>query len=275
LIEGIPVVPDAIVGVARSGLIPAALAAAHWHVPLYSVGCAPKQPLVPIVETGNGWRLSLVGPLPVKTVLDVADTARYGNSARRLVPHVKERWPDASVSMAAVYVHADAIGWIDYPAVLYNGYHYLEWNLFNTGLMSKTISDLDGVVFPDVPSCVDDDGEKYAAWIASVRPIQRPQLTPIAAIVTARLEKWRSATEASLQQHGIAYNRLIMGPWKTPQERWEEPNRVADWKASHYKGALRLCIESDPGQARWIAEQVPGRKVLCPSLGRVLNCKDS
>jgi len=270
----LPVIPDVIVGVARSGLMPASFMATNYHVPLYSTSCAPEFPPTPVVHVGNGWRLSLAGPHPVKTVLIVDDTARRGNSARRLVPHVKAHWPDATVYMAAIYVHYEAVKWIDYPAALYGGYHFLEWNLFNTGLMSKTITDLDGVLFPDVPAAVDDDGEKYRDWIANVRPIQHPHLTPIAAIVTARLERWRAETEKSLKRHGIAYKQLIMGPWKTPQERVEEPNRVADWKAGYYTGRFQLFVESDPRQARRIAERGPGRKVLCPRLRRLLNCKE-
>ena len=46
--------------------------------------------------------------------------------------------------------------------------------------------------------------------------------------------------------------------------------KVAEWKAGRYAASpLQLFAESDPAQARIIAERT-GKAVLCPAMGRVL-----
>lgn len=201
---------------------------------------------------------------------------RWGTSAKKLRAAAVARWPGARVLTAATYVHPDALGVIDFPGVIYPGHHYLEWNLFNTGLAGSILTDLDGILCPDIRPEDDDDGPRYLAAIRGARALHRPTRRPVAAIVTGRLEKWRAETVAWLDRSGIRYARLVMGPWATAAERWTDgPNKVADWKAAQYQAApgCPLFVESDPAQASIIAGTT-GRQVLCPALGRVLNCRE-
>jgi len=270
----LPAEIDAIVGVARSGMLPAVQLAALLHVPLYSTGASPLHAPSPIVYVGHGWRMqaTLRAPEPPPRVVAIVDdTARFGVSMGKLVPHVAARWPDAKILTAAVYCHPDARRFIDYPGAIYPGYHYLEWNLFNTGLAAYLATDLDGVLCEDCPPEADDDGPAYRAWLESALPIQRPVFAPVPLIVTARLEKYRERTEAWLRRHGLRYKRLVMGPWQSQAERNERwPEKVADYKASVYAGSdARLFVESDPEQAHRIRE-ITARPVLCPQIQRVL-----
>ena len=194
---------------------------------------------------------------------------RWGTSAKKLRAAAVARWPGARVLTAATYVHPDALGVIDFPGVIYPGHHYLEWNLFNTGLAGSILTDLDGILCPDIRPEDDDDGPRYLAAIRGARALHRPTRRPVAAIVTGRLEKWRAETVAWLDRSGIRYARLVMGPWATAAERWTDgPNKVADWKAAQYQAApgCPLFVESDPAQASIIAGTT-GRQVLCPRAG--------
>jgi uncharacterized HAD superfamily protein len=165
---------------------------------------------------------------------------------------------------------------LDYVACSYGGLHYLEWNLFNCGHVDPALgcglaSDLDGIFCPDIAAEDDDDGPRYLAAIRNALPIQRPNRRPVPVIVTARLEKYRSETEAWFRRVGIRWQRLVMGPWQSLRERnqgW--PGNVIQLKSEAYLASgFNLFVESDPFLARRIHERT-SKPVLCPQLGRVL-----
>jgi hypothetical protein len=223
----------------------------------------------------------MLGTLPhvadkPKKLLIVDDTAWHGIAMDRIKCLAAQRWPEAQILTAVVYAHPQAIPLLDYAACSYAGLHYLEWNLFNTSHVDPAMggglaSDLDGIFCPDIASDDDDDGPRYLAAIRSALPIQRPNRRPVPLIVTARLEKYRSGTEAWLRRVGIRWQRLLMGPWATLRERnqgW--PENVIRLKSDAYlSSGFNLFVESDPFLARSICERTE-KPVLCPQLGRAL-----
>jgi uncharacterized HAD superfamily protein len=97
-----------------------------------------------------------------------------------------------------------------------------------------------------------------------------PRWQPVKAIITARLEKYRTVTEQWLAKHRIACKRLVMGPWQNLRERYK-PGTIARWKAQEFsKAPCSLFIESDPRQAEEIA-RLSKRPVLCPAAGKVFS----
>ena len=128
-----------------------------------------------------------------------------------------------------------------------------EWSIFHDALLADTCVDIDGVLCVDPTPSENDDGERYAEFLAKASPLMRPSAT-IGTLVTSRLEHYRPLTEAWLQDHGIAYNRLIMMDYATANER-SRANRQAHFKAKAYRdtGAL-LFIESSPILAHHIAQ---------------------
>ena len=67
---------------------------------------------------------------------------------------------------------------------------------------------------------------------------------PIPLIVMARLEKYREPTMAWLTRWGIEVQRLVMGPWKTIQER--RRGDVVAFKAEHYERFRQLPVRPGP-----------------------------
>jgi hypoxanthine phosphoribosyltransferase len=273
---------DAVLGIARSGLLPATQIAVMLHRPLYSVGTFETDP-AQIQHCGGGWRM--LGTLPhaslaaPKKLLIADDTARHGIAMERVVRLAARKWPDAQILTAVIYAHPQTLHLLDYVACSYDGPHYLEWNLFNTSHMDPAVggglvSDLDGILCPDIASKDDDDGPRYLAAVRNALPIQRPNRRPIPVIVTARLEKYRTETEVWLRRAGIRWQRLIMGPWKTLQQRnqgWPE-NVVRVKSEAYLASGFNLFVESEPFLARRICERTR-RPVLCPQHGRVLTHK--
>jgi hypoxanthine phosphoribosyltransferase len=243
---------DAILGIARSGLMPGTQIATALHLPLYAVG--PWYEAEDIRLVGGGWRISGEGPLkekPVKRVLMVDDTAHGGHAIRLVSALARERWPGVSLRVAVIYAHPKTLPLIDYAACTYRGYHYLEWNLFNTGHAEHLATDLDGIL------CDEKTGTA----------IHRPVRLPVPLIVTGRSQCVRPQTEAWLAANGIRYNLLVMGPWEEPLPDLETIGR---WKGGIYRDSeCRLFVESDPTQAKAIF-QVAGKEVLCPALGGIV-----
>lgn len=235
---------DAVVAIARSGLLLGSVLACLLHVPLYST--APEG----IVACGVGIRMQDAPAKPPRHVLLVDDTVWSGHAMRTYLPVVLAHWPETRVTRAAVYIHPQGQPWVDYWYAYYPGPHYLQWNLFNSGHAERLATDLDGIL------CDEQTGQ----------PLQLPRRRPVLAIVTGRSERDRASTEAWLARYGIRYKQLIMRPWST----LPPTSDIATWKAEQYRNLpANLFIENDPDQARLI-HSLAARPVLCPALGHLL-----
>jgi adenine/guanine phosphoribosyltransferase-like PRPP-binding protein len=266
LASKLPANTSRIVGVARSGLCAATMISMLLHRPLSIV----RQSAADIVDGGNGWRLTGAtndrGPVVV-----VDDTCMTGNSLRHVMPMVHKSYPEAIP--AAVYVNPNAT---EKPKIFTRHLpwpHVLEWNMFNSILTPAMAVDFDGILCRDCAPQDDDDGPRYAGFIASAEPLYYVRKASIPLIVTARLEKYRAATLDWLAGHGMSVSKLIMGPWANNRERAAAD--IGHWKGTHYKQFMAqrrqiqppLFVESDAHQAQMIA-QVSGGIVVCPAAGR-------
>jgi hypoxanthine phosphoribosyltransferase len=282
---------DAVLGIARSGLVPATQVAVMLHRRLFSVRTFETDP-AQILDCGGGWRLLGTGDRGqgtgdrgqgtgnrgegLKKVVIVDDTAWHGIAIQHVKRLAGQRWPGAQLFTAVVYAHPQTLSLVDYAACSYGGPHYLEWNLFNASHVDPAVggglvTDLDGILCPDIPPENDDDGLRYLAAIRSALPIQRPNRRPVSVIVTARLEKYRAETESWLRRSGIRWQRLTMGPWPTLRQRTEGwPENVVRLKSESYlSSGCGLMVESDPQLARAIARRTR-KPVLCPALGGIV-----
>ncbi len=81
-------------------------------------------------------------------------------------------------------------------------------------------------------------------------------------LVTARLEKYRAATEEWLARNGILYDNLLMMPYASKAER-VAASRYGAFKAEAYQAAgAMIFIESNHRQAQEIADRT-ARPVIC------------
>jgi len=244
-----------VIGIARSGMIPASLLATHLHLPLYSLDLKGG-----VTHCGHGSRLDgtelQTGKRRRGKVLLVDDTIASSRSMTRAMEVLRDERRGSRVRRAVVYStkkHAEKAHLV---AGLLPTPHWLEWNFSNCGLAKWMAFDLDGVIHGH-----------------GGRPMFLPRRTPLAAIVTARLEgskqEGRKRTEEWLARWGVQYNTLIMGPWETTEER-EKRGIVAVWKGEVYKSLrdIELFVESEPGLAYAIA-RISGKHTLCPRTGEV------
>lgn len=251
-----------IVGIPRSGMLPAGIISQLLHLPLYEI--SPQQGLRRI---GHGSRGSSFDTMrKTEGPLVVIDDTIYGGGA---LSRAKEQLAGVPAIYGAVYVRPEVRQLPDFYAAELPSPHLLEWNLFNNGpfagysadpcMRGGVAVDFDGILCHD-PPMPDSQRLAYESWLPQAPPLYTPRLHPIPLIVTFRLEKYRALTEAWLRRQGIRWQRLIMHSATSPEER----DFIPQYKGDAYRASgCSLFIESDPRQAHEIADYT-GLPVLCP-----------
>lgn len=255
---------DFVIGVPRSGMIPASMVAEFINVPLIDVDsfCAGAKP------TGGG-RLRLTNRPKTNKVLVLDDTVFRGKSMNDTKMKLARFNGQYQFTYAAVYLEGSGSNVIDFffedvrkythnftQIVLY------EWNIFHHihSIMDYSMYDMDGVMCLDPPD--ERNIEEYEEYIKDAVPLFTPTV-PIGAIVTYRLGKYKDITTKWLEDNGIRYKYISM----FPANSWEERNKSGispeKFKATLYKEShAKLFVESNESQARKIFE-MSGKPVLC------------
>ena len=258
---------ELIVGVPRSGMLPAALLAVYLNLPLTDTMSITSD--VSHATSTRNYRLNSeknsTDIRDYKKILVIDDSCYTGNSIKEvkesiaLIPNC-----DTEILYACVYATSEATSCVDIYFEIVEQPRVFEWNIMNHACICSSCLDLDGVLCVDPTEEQNDDGEKYIDFILNAKPLWTPKFT-IGVIVTSRLEKYRSYTEKWLLEHNISYQHLIMLNLRSKEERIRM-GAHAPFKASIYDqiDGTRLFIESDPNQARYIAEAT-GKAVYCVS----------
>lgn len=255
---------DFVIGVPRSGMLPATIIAEFLNVPLidYKSFCSGVTP-------SGGGRLRMRKSNNTGKVLVIDDTTYSGASMRGVKESLKSFNYKFIYSVA--YLEGDA-GEKEIDLYLEDVRKYTkkdssivlyEWNVHNhyPPLMQRCIYDIDGVLCLD--PCDERNEEEYLKYIKNATPLFTPTV-PIGKILTYRLSKNRDITMEWLKKNGIQYNALIMFNASSWTEREMMGISPEDMKGNFYKNDpdSNLFIESDDKQARKI-HQISGKPVLC------------
>ena len=243
-LSNIPTV-DCVVGVPRSGMLPATLIALYLG-----------KPLIPIEQLSKGVSIGFSERLPalhfINRVLVVDDSCDSGNAMRKVKNYMSELGLNKfSFIYCAVYATQQAIDGkeiqfyfekVDQPRVF-------EWNILDHNILQNSCVDMDGVLCADPMPYENDDGEMYSVFLENAQPKFIPHYT-IGAIVTCRLEKYRPQTEEWLRKHNVKYQHLYMMNYPNAVAR-QQQGRYAEFKAEIYaKSHAVLFVESDIHQAQ-------------------------
>ena len=248
----------AVVGIPRSGILPAALLALHFNVHLVTLEALKRE------ETP--WRDALRRGVAGKQsgrVLVVDDSVGSGETLRQTRRELQGK---GSFLFAALYYREPHKSLLDFGYREIPAPRCFEWNLFHCQQMQYSCLDLDGVICADWLDREEESGpglKRYLDHLKHARPKYLPRTYRVQAIVTARLEKYRPQTETWLRKNGVQYHELIMAPYHTAEAR-RAAGKNAHRKAEAYlqRREARLFIESDRTQAGEIA-RLAGRPVLC------------
>ena len=263
---------DAVCGVPRSGLIPAAYIALRRNIRLVDLSDLLRQPEGAITRAP----LRPNNPIcrykkPYGNKLLIVDDSTSSESAT--FKELREKLvaqTDLQINYGAVY-RASGKSQVDYYYREVSQPRMFEWNWWRNWWAQFALCDLDGVLCEDWKgkSEVENDLE-FAKHVREAAPLYIPQV-PIKAVVTSRIEKYRKDTEDWLAKHNVSYSALIMHPATTPEQRRQmndhairKAKAYADTPDEGYKNITKVnfFVESDVRQAAQIFK-LTQRPVLC------------
>jgi hypothetical protein len=263
---------DAVCGVPRSGLIPAAHIALRRNIRLVELSEVLRQPEGAIARAAlRPSNPAFQNKIPCGNKLLIVDDSSSSNSNTFNALRAKlSTQTDLHITYGAVY-RASEKSQVDYYYREVAQPRMFEWNWWRNWWVHFSLCDLDGVLCEDWKgkSEVDNDLE-FAKHVREATPLYIPQ-RPIVAVVTSRIEKYRKDTENWLAKHNVVYSKLIMHPASTPEQR-RQMNDHAIRKAEAYMSTpvkdymdvpkVTIFIESDVRQAAQIFK-LTQRPVLC------------
>ncbi|RYY31605.1 MAG: phosphoribosyl transferase [Chitinophagaceae bacterium] len=238
-----------VVGVPRSGLLAANLIALYLNVPLADI-----DNFVEGKYYSSGARGSSRNKDPFAGTILIVDDSIFSGSALTKVKNKLKNVADKNYNLkyCCVYAFPGSELLIDVHFKLLDLPRVFEWNLWHHGVLSNACVDIDGVLCEDPTEDENDDGHKYLNFLQNALPKHVPS-TPIATLVTSRLEKYRAQTEDWLSRTGIQYGELLMLDLPDKETRLRLGSHGA-FKAEMYKNKpeSNLFIESNREQARFI-----------------------
>jgi uncharacterized HAD superfamily protein/hypoxanthine phosphoribosyltransferase len=246
---------DLIVGIPRSGMLPANLIALYLNKPYTDIDSFIEGRIYSIGERGN-----YIDKNNFNNILIIDDSVNSGNAlykVRKKIECISEKY---NIKWGVIYATSRSVKWIDYYCEIIDYARLFQWNLLHHSVISNACIDIDGVLCVD-PLVDDDDGPIYINYITNARPLYLPTVE-IHTLVTCRLEKYRDITEDWLRKWNICYKNLIMLNMKNKEERMK-------WgKHGIYKGEIYkdtncvLFIESSLKEALEI-NKISGKSVFC------------
>lgn len=234
---------DCVVGIPRSGMIPASLIATHLQLPLADVYGFLNGNLN--LKSGKFKSANVAHNLKI---LLVDDTINTGKAMKSAVQLIQSKFSTVEIVRFAVWKsektnHND----FDFVCSICNNPRAFQWNIWNHNSSINWATDFDGVLCRNPTKEENDKGLKLENFYKTVHPLFVYQ-KPIKYIVTARLEKYRKITEIWLKSNNIKYESLIMKS-DTSKEHWEYKK---DFLKDHNE--ISLYIESDVKQAKMISK---------------------
>jgi uncharacterized HAD superfamily protein/hypoxanthine phosphoribosyltransferase len=242
---------DLIVGVPRSGILPATLLSLYCHKPFISLN-----ELLNGYSPLGGERIEKNANTieSIRNVLVVDDSVNSGKALENCKEQLKNIENNYRFIFCSIYATNGSRNLIDIYFEIIDNPRIFEWNLTRSWIYSNSCVDIDGVLCEDPTEEQNDDGERYRDFILNAVPKYLPKVK-IKYLVTSRLEKYRKETELWLFNHHIEFEELIMLDLPTKEKR-QELNCHGKFKASVYENkklSSILFIESSEKQAKEIS----------------------
>lgn len=253
---------DLVVGIPRSGMLPANLIALYLNVQLTDINSFVDRRVY-----ASGYRMRSAVERPIKKVLIVDDSVQSGRAIKEARDKLQTVESEYDLSYMAPIVTSEGAEHVDIYLKIVDDFRLFEWNVFHHNFLSDACLDIDGVLCKDPE--IDDDGPRYINYLRHAKPLYVPSV-PVKALITCRLEKYRSITEQWLQEHGIRYEELVMLdlPDRSSRVKW---GRYGEFKATYYKhSSALLFIESSANQAETIAKK-SNKPVICVETNKLID----
>lgn len=247
---------DLIVGVPRSGMLPANLLSLYLNRPYTDIHSFLNGHIYKAGARSQFFDIS-----EFKKILVVDDSIASGSAMVEVKESLKHLESKFDIKYCAVYIIPGKEKMVDYFFEIVPLPRYFQWNILNHTTLEKACFDIDGVLCADPLPEQNDDGPKYIDFILNAPPLFIPG-SKIGTIVTSRLEKYRKETETWLKANNIKYNDLVMLDLPNMEAR-QRANNHGDHKAKAYMAKpYVLFVESEYHQAVEI-NRLSKKPVLC------------
>jgi uncharacterized HAD superfamily protein/hypoxanthine phosphoribosyltransferase len=247
---------DLIVGVPRSGMLPANLLSLYLNRPYTDIHSFLNGHIYKAGARSQFFDIS-----EFKKILVVDDSIASGSAMVEVRESLKHLESKFDIKYCAVYIIAGKEKMVDYFFEIVPLPRYFQWNILNHTTLEKACFDIDGVLCADPLPEQNDDGPKYIDFILNAPPLFIPG-SKIGTVVTSRLEKYRKETETWLKANNIKYNDLVMLDLPDMAAR-QRANNHGDHKAKAYMAKpYVLFVESEYHQAVEI-NRLSKKPVLC------------
>jgi uncharacterized HAD superfamily protein len=247
---------DLVVGVPRSGMVPAYMLALRLNLPVIDLDgfLAGNAPI-------GGKRLKMSDLSTINNVLVVDDSIRFGGQLLNVKEKLQQK-PVHNYGFCTAFATTENRHLVDHSFELIDKPRIFQWNIMHSWIYEQSCVDIDGVLCNDPNEEENDDGEKYLYFLLNA-PLKYKPSSNVHTLVTNRLEKYRPQTEQWLHRQGIKYKELLMLDLPDRATRVRMGNYGA-FKAEVYQSRkdTLLFIESDLNQASRI-NLLSGRAVFC------------
>ena len=258
----IPNTVDLVIGIPRSGLMPASHIATSLNLPLLTLNEVSKKLNTKQLFTIRGiWQTE-----KPEHVLIVDDTSNTGLRMSQAIELISNRWRGVEVTTLAICSARNSNYSPDIAFTNSVTPRVFAWNMFNHDEITPRITiDLDGILCLDPTVEQNDDGEIYRKFLCEAELKTKP-MKQVRAVITGRLEKYRSETQEWLFANSISYLELFMNDAPTAYyrrtEKFERSDIVVD-QISEFKSRILstlnppLFVESNRSQA-WNIHKITG-----------------
>jgi uncharacterized HAD superfamily protein/hypoxanthine phosphoribosyltransferase len=247
---------DLIVGVPRSGMLPANLLSLYLNRPYTDIHSFMNGHIYKAGARGQFFDIK-----QFKKILVVDDSVASGAALQECKENLKELSSQFDIKYCAVYVIPGKEKTVDYYFETVPLPRYFQWNILNHTTLEKACFDIDGVLCADPLPEQNDDGEKYIDFILNAPPLFIPG-SKIGTIVTSRLEKYRTQTETWLKANNVKYNDLVMLDLPDMAARQKANNHGGHKAKAYMAKPYVLFVESELNQAIQI-NKIAKKPVLC------------
>lgn len=244
-----------VVGIPRSGMLPANLIALYLNVPYTDIDSFIENK---IYDSGDRQKYIKARSNNVLVIDDSISAGIALKKAKDKLKNVK----NYNLIYGAVYARSCSKDLVNFYCEIIDDDRIWEWNLFhNQIILGRSCIDIDGVLCRDPTPEENDDGEKYHKFLLTAEPKFIPTVK-IKTLITCRLEKYRNETMFWLKKHNVQYDNLIMLnlPNASERRKW---NKYGEFKGNEYKkNNYVFFIESSLAEAKQI-KAVSNKTVFC------------
>ncbi len=265
----IPADVDLIVGIPRSGMLPATILGLYLNIPITDIDSFCKWEIYTCWNTKKQNFIKNIKD--VKKILVIEDSSNTWTSIENAKLKILKysKYYDRCIFWA-IYVTSSSKKHIDLFFEICSQPRIFEWNYIHHDYCKNMCFDIDWVLCEDPTEEQNDDWPTYLDFICKAKQKFKPT-AQIWCLVTTRLEKYRAETELRLKNHNINYWKLIMLDLPTKEERIKL-NMHWKFKGWIYKKQKNshLFIESSYKQALEIAK-ISKKPVFCTENSQFIN----